>query len=58
MINTWFFVNKDIKISLSNEIKEFLEKNGVIKNNNIKIDNEKYSIQDILGEYSDKYISK
>ena len=35
-----------------------MEKNGVIKNNNIKIDNEKYSIQDILGEYSDKYISK
>jgi len=35
-----------------------LEKNGVIENNNIKIDNEKYSIQDILGEYSDKYISK
>ena len=40
------------------EVKEFLEKNGVIENNNIKIDNEEYSIQDILGEYSNKYTSK
>ena len=40
------------------EVKKFLEKNGVIENNNIKIDNEEYSIQDILGKYSNKYTSK